>query len=292
MSEMLSENALEQNKPKKNFLGMGLVNPVIRKMQKAGEVAADGEKVATYGGIAIKTGLFLLITMLGIVGYFELQGLFEKSGNIIEAASGILALRTTPMGLLCLLGVIVLTIAMPLLCWLWRGAIPVVGTIYCIAQGYFVGFIADALAPEFKWLAILSLVLTIALVAGMLFLYSKRIIRVTNKMRSVIITLFVASILGGILMFVMSLIPGLQPVALALAKLMDSPAVGIIVGIVFIIIGALMLLVDFDAIEKCVENRLPKKREWMAAFGLAYTIIYLYLRILELLMKIFGKGKK
>ena len=53
-----------------------------------------------------------------------------------------------------------------------------------------------------------------------------------------------------------------------------------------------MLLVDFDAIEKCVENRLPKKREWMAAFGLAYTIIYLYLRILELLMKIFGKGKK
>ena len=289
---MLSENALEQNKPKKNFLGMGLVNPVIRKMQKAGEVAADGEKVATYGGIAIKTGLFLLITMLGIVGYFELQGLFEKSGNIIEAASGIIALRTTPMGLLCLLGVIVLTIAMPLLCWLWRGAIPVVGTIYCIAQGYFVGFIADALAPEFKWLAILSLVLTIALVAGMLFLYSKRIIRVTNKMRSVIITLFVASILGSILMFVMSLIPGLQPVALALAKLMDSPAVGVIVGIVFIIIGALMLLVDFDAIEKCVENRLPKKREWMAAFGLAYTIIYLYLRILELLMKIFGKGKK
>lgn len=289
---MLNENALKQNKPKKDLLGMGLVNPVIRKMQKAGEVAVDGEKVATYGGIGIKTGFFLLITMLGITGYFELQGLFEKSGNIIEAASGILALRTTPMGLLWLLGAVVLTIIMPLLCWLWRGAIPVVGTIYCVAQGYLVGFIADALAPKYKWLAIMALVLTIALVAGMLFLYSKRIIRVTNKLRSVIITLFVAAILGGVILFLLSLIPGLQPVALAIAKLMDNPIVGIIVEIAFLVIGALMLLVDFDAIEKCVENRLPKKREWMAAFGLVYTIIYLYLKILSLLMKLFGKGKK
>lgn len=292
MAEMLNENALEQNKPKKDLLGMGLVNPVIRKMQKAGEVAADGEKVATYGGIGIKTGLFLLITMLGIVGYFELQGLFEKSGNIIEAANGIVALRTTPMGLLWLLVAIVLTIVMPLLCWLWRSAIPVVGTIYCIAQGYLVGFIADALAPEFKWLAIMALVLTIALVSGMLFLYSKRIIKVTKKFKSVIITFFVAAILGGVLMFLLSLIPGLQPVALAIAKLLDNPIVGILTEVVFLIIGALMLLVDFDAIEQCVENRLPKKREWMAAFGLVYTIIYLYLRILSLLMKIFGKGKK
>lgn len=288
---MLNAGALEQQAPKKSFSGMGLVNPVIRKMQKAGEQANSGERVATYGGIALKTGLFLLITLIAIGGYFSLQPLFEKSGNIIESTKGIIALRTTPMGLLILLGAIVLTIIMPLLCWLCKSIIPVTGTIFCIAQGYLVGFIADCLAPNFKWLAILSLVLTIGLVGGMLFLYARRIIRVGQKTRSVIITAFVAIFIGGVLLFIMNFIPGLSEIAAAVTRLMANPIIGVIVSCVFVVIGALMLLVDFDAIEQCVENNLPKKREWMAAYGLAYTIIYLYLRILEMLIKVFGRSK-
>ena len=291
MADMLNAGALEQQAPKKSFSGMGLVNPVIRKMQKAGEQANSGERVATYGGIALKTGLFLLITLIAIGGYFSLQPLFEKSGNIIESAKGIIALRTTPMGLLLLLGAILLTIIMPLLCWLCKSIIPVTGTIFCIAQGYLVGFIADCLAPNFKWLAILSLVLTIGLVGGMLFLYARRIIRVGQKTRSVIITAFVAIFIGGVLLFIMNFIPGLSEIAAAISKLMANPIIGVIVSCAFVVIGALMLLVDFDAIEQCVENNLPKKREWMAAYGLAYTIIYLYLRMLEMLIKVFGRSK-
>lgn len=291
MADMLNAGTLEQKAPKKSFSGMGLVNPVIRKMQNAGEQANSGERVATYGGIAFKTGLFLLITLIAIGGYFSLQPLFEKSGNIIESTSGIIALRTTPMGLLWVLGALLLTIIMPLLCWLCKNIIPLTGTIFCIAQGYLVGFIADCLAPNFKWLAILSLVLTIGLVGGMLFLYARRIVRVGKKMRSVIITAFVAIFFGSVLLFIMNFIPGLSQIAAAISQLMANPIVGVIVSCAFVVIGALMLLVDFDAIEQCVENNLPKKREWMAAYGLAYTIIYLYLRILEMLIKIFGRNK-
>ena len=291
MADMLNAGALEQQAPKKSFSGMGLVNPVIRKMQNAGEQANSGERVATYGGIALKTGLFLLITLIAIGGYFSLQPLFEKSGNIIESTKGIIAIQTTPMGLLLLLVAILLTIIMPLLCWLCKSIIPVTGTVFCIAQGYLVGFIADCLAPNFKWLAILSLVLTIGLVGGMLFLYARRIVRVGKKTRSVIITAFIAIFIGGVLLFIMNFIPGLSEIAAAVSHLLSNPIIGVIVSCVFVVIGALMLLVDFDAIEQCVENNLPKKREWMAAFGLAYTIIYLYLRILEMLIKVFGRSK-
>lgn len=291
MADMLSEGALEQKATRPNSAGMGLVNPVIRKMQRAEEQASSGERVATYGGIATKTGFFLIITLVAIGGYFALQPLFEKSGNIIETTSGIIAIQTTPMGLLWLIGAVLLTIIMPLLCWLCKSIIPVIGTVYCVAQGYLVGFIADSLVPEFKWLAILSLALTIGLVGGMLFLYAKRIVKVGKKTRSVIITAFVAIFLGSVLLFVMNFIPGLNQIAAAISKLLANPIVGVIVSCVFVVIGALMLLVDFDAIEQCVENNLPKKREWMAAFGLAYTIIYLYLKILDILMKLFGRRR-
>lgn len=291
MADMLNEGALEQNTAKNTSVGMGFVNPVIRKMQRAGEQASSGEGVATYGGIAIKTAFFLIVTLVAIGCYFSLQPMLERSGAIIESTSGIIAIKTTTIGMLWLVGAVLLTIIMPLICWLCRSIIPVIGTVYCIAQGYLVGFIADSLVPEFKWLAILALILTIGLVGGMLFLYARRIVRVGQKTRSVIITAFVAIFLGGILLFVMNFIPGLSPIAAAVSRLLANPIVGAISSCAFVVIGALMLLVDFDAIEQCVENNLPKKREWMAAFGLAFTIIYLYLKILDILMKLFGRKR-
>ena len=54
---------------------------------------------------------------------------------------------------------------------------------------------------------------------------------------------------------------------------------------VFIIIAAIFLVADFDGIEECVERKMDKSYEWMAAFGLAYTIIYLYFKIINLLVQ-------
>ena len=72
---------------------------------------------------------------------------------------------------------------------------------------------------------------------------------------------------------------------------MNNPAFSIILSIVFVIIAALFMLVDFDTIERCVENKMDKKYEWMAAWGLAYTILYIYFKVLRILLMIFGRGK-
>ena len=46
------------------------------------------------------------------------------------------------------------------------------------------------------------------------------------------------------------------------------------------------MVADFDFIEKGVERGAPKQLEWRAAFGLMVTLIWLYIKILELLAKI------
>ena len=53
-----------------------------------------------------------------------------------------------------------------------------------------------------------------------------------------------------------------------------------------VILASLFLLVDFSQIQQTVENKLPKQYEWVAAFSLTFTIIWLYLEILNLLIKL------
>ena len=84
----------------------------------------------------------------------------------------------------------------------------------------------------------------------------------------------------------LGLIPGVKPV---LAPLQESPAFSIGLSVVYILIACAFLLVDFDTIQRCVEQKLPKKYEWTAAFGLAYTIIYLFLKIFNLICKLTQK---
>ena len=53
-----------------------------------------------------------------------------------------------------------------------------------------------------------------------------------------------------------------------------------------VVIAALNLVLDFDFIEKGVEQGAPKYMEWYGAFGLLVTLVWLYLEMLRLLSKL------
>ena len=52
------------------------------------------------------------------------------------------------------------------------------------------------------------------------------------------------------------------------------------------IIAALNLVLVFDFIENGAEMGAPKYMEWIGAFGLMVTLIWLYIEILHLLAKL------
>jgi uncharacterized YccA/Bax inhibitor family protein len=63
-------------------------------------------------------------------------------------------------------------------------------------------------------------------------------------------------------------------------------------SILYVLIASLFLLVDFDTIRRAVDDGLPKKYEWWASFGLAFSVIWLFFKILELLSKLKKFNKK
>ena len=61
---------------------------------------------------------------------------------------------------------------------------------------------------------------------------------------------------------------------------------GILFSLGVVVIAALNLVLDFDFIEHGAESGAPKYMEWYAAFGLLVTLVWLYIEILHLLMKL------
>ena len=63
-------------------------------------------------------------------------------------------------------------------------------------------------------------------------------------------------------------------------------AIGIGFSLLVIGIASMMLLVDFDTIERGVATGAPKYMEWYGAFALLVTIVWIYLEMLRLLSKL------
>ncbi|MDD2968105.1 MAG: Bax inhibitor-1/YccA family protein [Clostridia bacterium] len=290
----------EENSVGKTF-GYGMCNPVIKKMAKKSHTLEMTKHEATYKGIAGKTIYFLILCVVGFAAFFVLHNIFMQSaesfGGVltigdVEELEGIMAINTCVYEALVFIVAGIIVLFTPLMAWLIRPTIPVVGTLYAICEGYFIGAITEALTADYKWISLVAFILTAAIVSVMLFLYVKRIVKVTKKFKTVLSTLFLVMIFGGIAIFLLSFVPFLRPIIMGITTFMNNPIISIGMSVLYIVIAALFLLVDFDVIEECVEQKMPKKLEWMAAFGLVYTVIYIYFKILNLILQLTSRGNR
>ncbi|MCH3967215.1 MAG: Bax inhibitor-1/YccA family protein [Atopobiaceae bacterium] len=284
-----------------SFVGYGMCNPLIRKMAKKANTLEVTGDVATYQGIAHKTIYFLVLCLagyfvFGIAHSYLMANAAAYGGTIsvtdLDNLTGIVAIDSCAIELMVVAVAGVIVLFTPLLAWLIRPAIPVVGTLYALFEGYFIGMFTQSLTPEYKWVSLAAFILTAALVGGMLFLYVHMKVRLSGKAKTIVFALFLTCIFGGIALFALSFIPGLGTIIQSMMTFMGSPIVSIAMSVVFVIIAALFLLVDFDTIQGCVEGEMPKKLEWMAAFGLVYTVIYIYFKIINIILQILGQSRR
>ncbi len=122
--------------------------------------------------------------------------------------------------------------------------------------------------------------MTFGAVIAMFLLYRLRVIKATEKFKSVV---FVST--AGIAIFYgLSIILGMFHINIPFIH--EGSALGIVFSLVVVCVAALNLILDFDMIEQGAAKGAPKYMEWYGAFGLLVTIVWLYLEILRLLAKI------
>lgn len=262
-------------------------NPVLNRMNKITERSETN--AATYAGIATKTTFFLLMTLVGIVIQLLVSNMLAsepvwQSFTINKKFVVSLSLKETYI----IGGVLIAGLIAELVGMFARKTIPVTGTIYAASQGYFISFLVFKVLGEYSYLGLEALLLTVAVVLVMGWLYTSGVIKVDRKFRTVLLVLVMGSVAVGLLTFIGSLIPATRPFV---QSIMGNPGIAIAVDMLGLLIASLFLISDFSVIQECVERGYPKDCEWYAAFGLAFTVIWIYLKILDLLMQIAGNKK-
>jgi uncharacterized YccA/Bax inhibitor family protein len=158
----------------------------------------------------------------------------------------------------------------------------VLAPIYAILEGLFVGSISAMYNYAYPGLPIQAVALTALVTLVMFLIYRYKIIKVTNKLRTVVV---VAT--GAIALFYLVQLLTYSIGGSAVGASLTSSNTPISIGFSILVAGlaAFNLLLNFDTIEKGVEVRAPKYMEWYGAFGLMVTIVWLYLELLRLLSK-------
>lgn len=162
---------------------------------------------------------------------------------------------------------------------------PFLAPLYALMQGLFLGAISamynSAFAEQAPNIVINAVGLTFGVAVAMYLLYSFKIIRATEKFKSIVITATIGVGLFYLLVMVLRLF-GFDNMPF----LHEGSTFGIIFSLVVVGIASMNLILDFDMIEQGSEMGAPKYMEWYGAFGLMVTIVWLYLEILRLLSKV------
>jgi uncharacterized YccA/Bax inhibitor family protein len=156
---------------------------------------------------------------------------------------------------------------------------PVTAPLYALLEGLVLGGVSALFDFRYPGVAFQAVGLTFGVLFVLLFAYSSRIIKVTDKLR-----LGIVAATGGIMLFYLAeMILGFFHVQFLAIN--SGSGLGIVFSLLVCGIAALNLVLDFDFIEQGVAYGAPKYMEWYGAFGIMVTLIWLYLEILRLLSK-------
>lgn len=244
-------------------------NPTLSENRFRDTVLADvlvHENAMTLKGTLNKFG-FLFLMVLGTAFYSWKE--FADGGNVVPL------IWTGALG-----GLVVAIVLVFKKEWA-----PYLAPLYALLEGLFIGAISSmynfAFAEKAPNLIINAVGLTFGVAIAMYLLYSFRIIKATEKFKSIVITATVGIAIFYVLVMVLRLF-GFDNMPF----LHEGSVFGILFSLFVVSIAALNLILDFDMIEKGAEMGAPKYMEWYGAFGLLVTIVWLYIEILRLLSKL------
>lgn len=243
-------------------------NPTLSEKTLNRNLSIPGSGTMTFGGTLNKFGfLFLMVMATAFYVWNEASVGNSVSGYIMGGAIGGLVLALVLM-------------FKPL----WA---PFLAPAYALLEGLVVGGISavynDAFAKVAPGIVMQAVILTFGTAIAMYLLFTFRIIRVTEKFRSIMFAAIGGIALFYFITFILSLF------GVNVSGLHNGSMLSIGISIAITAIAALSLLLDFDRIEQGSAMGAPKQMEWYCAFGLLVTLVWLYVEILRLLGNLYGR---
>ncbi|MGA5819097.1 Bax inhibitor-1/YccA family protein [Kitasatospora sp. NPDC094028] len=151
---------------------------------------------------------------------------------------------------------------------------------YAAFQGFFVGALAHALETKLPGIAIQAALGTAAISGALLLAFKSGRLRVSNKYRRI-------GLAVGLAFSVLLLINCVAWWAGGGLSTWSGP-LGLGVGLLGIGIGAFYLTLDFNEVEQAIARGARQEESWRAAFGLTFSLLWIYVEMLRLIAVLRG----
>jgi uncharacterized YccA/Bax inhibitor family protein len=232
-------------------------NPALKESTFRGVSRAVGEEAMTLQGTVNKTGLSLLILLAAAA--FVWNSANPQPFILIGLVGGLVTALVTVFK---------------------NRAAPVTTPLYAAFEGLLLGGVSLMFEARYPGIVINAVALTFGTLAVLLIAYSSGLIRPSENFK---LGIFAATGAVGLL-YLVSIVMGFFGKSIPFIH--ASGPIGIAFSLFVVGLAALNLVLDFDFIERGAAMGAPKYMEWVGAFGLLVTLVWLYLEILRLLAKL------
>lgn len=168
---------------------------------------------------------------------------------------------------------------------------PILIFLYAAAQGLFLGGISRALEEQWSGIVVQAVLGTLAVFAATLLLFRSGKVRTSPKANKIFLIGMVGLLIFGVVNVIL-MMTGVAPGMFGAYSIMlwGWLPLGVVIGLVSVLFAAYALVSDFEFIKNGVDNRVPRKYGWTAAFGLMVTLIWLYVEILRIIAIVRGSN--
>jgi uncharacterized YccA/Bax inhibitor family protein len=241
-------------------------NPAWRAIENTGEFAGNPANAMTMTGTVGKTGVLLgLLLASGLISFGYATDVITEGGNL-------------PVGLVA--GGIIGALVAGLVLAFKPSLAPFLAPVYAGLEGMALGAIT-AVVEKFKpGIGVEAITLTAGILGGMLFLYYNGALRATPFLTKAIgasmlaiLVAYLATWIGRMLGYEIPYIHG-------------NGIIGIGFSLFVVGVASFSFILDFAQIERHIYEQSPKYMEWYCGYCLMVTVVWLYMELVKLLMKL------
>ncbi|MBE7713743.1 MAG: Bax inhibitor-1/YccA family protein [Cyanobacteria bacterium SIG26] len=151
-------------------------------------------------------------------------------------------------------------------------------SLYALCEGLILGYLSALANTYYPGVASQAAIGTFFALFGMFILYKSGLVKCNDKFRMVIYNSTFAIFGIYLVQIVLNLFN------ISIPFIFSNSPIGIAFSVIVVAIASFNLIIDFDMIER-FSSQLPKHYEWYCGFSLLVTLIWMYIEILNLLMK-------
>jgi len=224
----------------------------------------------TIDSVVQKTGLTLLVLLVAAFATWVMTPALTDNGQVLSQQAVNQLYAAMAIGGLGAFG-------LSLLNSFKRVISPAFVLIFAAFEGVALGAFSKFFDYQYGGGIVIQAVIgTFAAFAGTLAAYKFFNIKVSNKFRMGVI----AAMFGMVGLMLLQVVVSLFGGDLGFTSL---TGIGFLFSLLGLVLGVLMLILDFDYIENGVRAGLPERESWRAAFGLTVSLVWIYTNLLRIL---------